>query len=167
MKQAVVAALAIALATPAMAQDAPQADQAFDTDAVAQCLSSAQTDGARLDCAGAQQGACLEAVAENQPDAHPVDRELSCIEAEKQWWDARLNDRYTELMATEEARGEERAAALTRMEQGWIAFRDARCAYDRITNGHGTGGAVAEPLCILRETARQTIMLMSYLRDRT
>ena len=53
------------------------------------------------------------------------------------------------------------------MQRDWIRFRDARCAYDRLTNGGGTGGAVAEPLCKLQETARQVILLMAYRRDRT
>lgn len=60
-----------------------------------------------------------------------------------------------------------RAEALVTMERDWIACRDARCAYDGITNGGGTGGALAEPTCMLNETARQVILLMAYRRDRT
>ena len=137
-----------------------------DTQALDQCLADAASDGARLDCAGLAQPACLAYAEERHPDMHPVDRELHCIDAEWQFWETRLNDSYAALKAVEDARGADRAAALVAMERGWIAFRDARCDYDRLTNGRGTGGAIAEPLCRLNETARQVILLDAYRRDR-
>lgn len=160
------AALCLVLALwtlPAVAGDA----SGLDAGSLERCLAGAASDGARLDCAGAGQEACLTQTAMDHPDLHPVDRELACIDAERQWWDQALNDRYAELKAIEVARGADRAQALTAMQRDWIAFRDARCAYDGITNGRGTGGAVAEPLCVMRETARQVILLMAYQRDRT
>jgi uncharacterized protein YecT (DUF1311 family) len=45
------------------------------------------------------------------------------------------------------------------MERGWIAFRDARCAYEQITN---SDDPAAEGKCKLNETARQVILLMAY-----
>lgn len=138
----------------------------YDPQVLEQCLADAETDGARLDCAGAGQQACLDYVAAEHPDVHPVDRQLNCLDAEWQAWEARLGETYEALKRTEQERGADRADALTAMERDWIAFRDARCAYDKITNGGGTGGAVAEPTCRLNETARQVILLMSYQRDR-
>lgn len=137
-----------------------------DTQALDQCLADGASDGARLDCAGSALPACLAYAEERHPDMHPVDRELHCIDAEWQFWETRLNDGYAALKAVEDARGADRAAALVAMERGWIAFRDARCDYDRLTNGRGTGGAIAEPLCRLNETARQVILLDAYRRDR-
>lgn len=154
---------ALWIGTPSLAGDSSGLDPAL----IDQCLSAAETDGARLDCAGAGQKSCLVYVEENHADVDPVDRQLNCLDAEWQVWEARLTETYDRLKATEQERGAERAAALVAMERGWIAFRDARCAYDRITNGRGTGGAVAEPACKLNETARQVILLMGYLRDRT
>ena len=137
-----------------------------DPQAMQQCLDTAATDGARLDCAGSGQAACLTYAETRHPEMHPVDRQLHCLDAEGQWWETTLNDRYKALKDIETARSAERAEALVRMERDWIGFRDSRCAYDRLTNGGGTGGAVAEPTCKLNETARQVILLTSYLRDR-
>lgn len=161
----VLAALTLALALPPGATAAGE-PSGVDTQALDQCLADAATDGARLDCAGSAQPACLTYAETRHPEMHPVDRQLHCIDAEWQYWETRLNDTYTALKATEDARGADRAAALVAMERGWIAFRDTRCAYDRLTNGRGTGGAVAEPLCRLNETARQVILLDAYRRDR-
>ncbi|MFD1880934.1 lysozyme inhibitor LprI family protein [Paracoccus pacificus] len=138
-----------------------------DPQALAQCISNADSDGARLDCAGTAQPACIAYAKSRYPEMNPVDMQLNCLDAEWQYWETELTRVYTELLATEEARGADRAAALRRMERDWISFRDARCAYDKVTNGRGTGGAVAEPQCKLNETARQVILLMSYQRDRT
>ncbi|WP_299839746.1 lysozyme inhibitor LprI family protein [uncultured Paracoccus sp.] len=158
-----LAVLALALAPlPLAAGEA----SGIDPNEIEHCLSRSATDGTRLDCAGSVQASCLARVQKAQPDLHPVDRQLQCIDAEAQWWEAELNTRYARLRKIERARGAERAEALKQMERDWISFRDARCAYDRLTNGRGTGGAVAEPLCRMQETARQFVLLGAYLRDR-
>ncbi|WP_374302618.1 lysozyme inhibitor LprI family protein [Paracoccus sp. (in: a-proteobacteria)] len=151
------------MAPPAVAGDSSGLDPAV----VDQCLADAATDGARLDCAGAGQESCLAYAEAEHGEVAPVDRQLNCLDAEWQAWEAKLNEVYDDLKAVEEQRGPDRAEALVAMERSWIAFRDARCAYDRLTNGGGTGGATAEPLCKLNETARQVILLMAYRRDRT
>lgn len=137
-----------------------------DTQALDQCLADAATDGARLDCAGSGQAACLAYAEDRHPEMHPVDRQLHCLDAEWQFWETRLNDSYSALKGSEAGRGYDRAEALTTMERQWIAFRDARCAYDQASNGRGTGGILAEPTCKLNETARQVVLLGSYRRDR-
>ena len=159
-----LAALIVALAPLPGAAGEPSG---VDPHEIQHCLSWSATDGARLDCAGAVQASCLARAEKRDPDMHPVDRQLACIDAEAQWWDAELNREYTALAEIEAGRSRDRAEALKQMQRDWIRFRDARCAYDRLTNGGGTGGAVAEPLCKLQETARQVILLMAYRRDRT
>lgn len=154
--------LALMLPPAAHAGDPSGVDPA----AIDQCLEAARTDGARQDCAGQQTAACVAFAETRYPDLHPVDRELACLDAEQQMWEARLTDRYDRLKAIETDRAHDRAAALVAMERAWIAFRDARCDYDRLTNGGGTGGALAQPQCLLAETARQVVLLESYLRDR-
>lgn len=160
---AAAAMCACLLPLPAVAGDS----SGLDTALLDQCLADAETVGARMDCAGAAQDSCLSYVEAEHPEVAPVDRQLNCLDAEWQFWEARLTETYDTLKATEEQRGADRAEALTEMERRWIAFRDARCGYDRITNGGGTGGATAEPLCRLNETARQVILLMGYQEDRT
>ncbi|MCZ0962585.1 lysozyme inhibitor LprI family protein [Paracoccus benzoatiresistens] len=163
LRLALVLPAALWLAPPAIAGDSSGLDPAL----IDQCLDQARTDGARLDCAGAGQESCLAYAEAEHGDVAPVDRQLNCLDAEWQAWEAKLTETYDKLKATEEERGAERAEALVTMERDWITFRDARCAYDRITNGGGTGGALAEPTCKLNETARQVILLMAYQRDRT
>ncbi|WP_333684302.1 lysozyme inhibitor LprI family protein [Pontibaca methylaminivorans] len=138
----------------------------LDPAMIDQCLASASSEGERSDCAGAGQESCLAFVAARHPDLSVIDRQLGCLDAEQQAWDTKLQSTYDALKSTEAERGNERAAALIAMERAWIAFRDSRCAYDKVTNGHGTGGILAEPTCRLRETARQTALLMSYRDDR-
>lgn len=159
----IIPALAILLAPlPVLGGDASGLDPAI----IDQCLTSAETDGQRLDCAGAGQESCTAFVEREHPDLSPVDRQLGCLDAEWQVWEGKLTSAYDRLKETEEARDAERAVALTAMERDWITFRDARCAYAKITNGHGTGGILAEPTCKLHETARQVILLMGYQNDR-
>lgn len=163
MNRICVIAVALCMGSPSFAGESSGVDPAL----IDQCLAAADTDGARFDCAGTGQPDCLALAQENHADLDPVDRQLNCLDAEWQIWEAKLTETYDRLKATEQERGAERAEALVAMERDWIAFRDARCAYDRITNGRGTGGAVAEPTCRLDETARQVILLMAYQRDRT
>ena len=163
MIRAVLILAALWLGSPAMAGDSSSLDPAL----IDQCLADAQTDGARLDCAGSGQESCLAYAEAEHGEVELVDRQLNCLDAEWQAWETKLTETYDKLKAIEEERGAERAEALVAMERDWIAFRDARCAYDRITNGGGTGGALAEPACKLNETARQVILLMAYQRERT
>ena len=93
-----------------------------------------------------------------------MDRQLNCLNAEWQTWETRLTETYDGLKAIEEERGAEAADALVTMERGWIAFRDARCAYEQITN---SDDPAAEATCKLNETARQVILLMAYQQDQT
>lgn len=162
-RSAAVLLAMLAAPLPLAAGDASGLDPAI----IEECLIAAATDGQRLDCAGSGVKACLDYAATEHPDVHPIDRELNCTDAEWQVWDEKLGQTYDALKAVETERGAERADALVQMERDWITFRDARCVYDKITNGRGTGGALAEPACKLNETARQVILLMSYQRDRT
>lgn len=93
-----------------------------------------------------------------------VYRQLNCLDAEWQVWETRLTRTYDGLKSIEEQRGAEGAEALVAMERGWIAFRDARCAYEKIT---GSGSAIAEAGCKLNETVRQVILLMAYYQQQT
>lgn len=91
-----------------------------------------------------------------------MDRQLNCLDAEWQDWETRLTETYNGLKAIEEERGAEAAEALVTMERGWIAFRDARCAYEQITN---SDDPAVEAMCKLNETARQVILLMAYHQE--
>ncbi|SEN40579.1 Uncharacterized conserved protein YecT, DUF1311 family [Paracoccus alcaliphilus] len=163
--KSVILLAGLALALPgagAYAGDSSGLDPAL----VEACLDEAGTDGARLDCAGVGQESCLAYAEAEHAEVPLIDRQWNCLDAEWQYWETTLGETYEALKATEEERGADRAEALVAMERGWIGFRDARCAYDKLTNGRGTGGILAEPACKLNETARQVILLKSYQRDR-
>ena len=151
---------ALWLAPPAWAGDSSGLDPAR----IDQCLADASTVGRQLDCAGVGQESCLAYAEAEHGDIDPVDRQLNCLDAEWQVWETRLTETYDELKAVEEERGAQGAEALVTMERGWIAFRDARCAYEGITK---SDGAVAEVGCKLNETARQVILLMAYHQEQT
>ena len=158
LRIAVALSAALWLTLPTWAGDSSGLDPAL----IDQCLADASTDGGRLDCAGVGQESCLAYVKAEHGDVTPTDRRLNCLDAEWQTWETRLTETYDGLKAIEEERGAEAAEALVTMERGWIAFRDARCAYEQITN---SDDPAAEATCKLNETARQVIMLMAYHQD--
>ena len=96
-----------------------------------------------------------------------------CLDAEWQWWDARLNTAYKDLMALH--RAEDAAAqgsfapplapALRDMQRAWIAWRDARCGYDAAQWGGGTGAGPASAACLMETTAQQAIDLQTRLEE--
>lgn len=161
--------LAIALAVPLAAAPvgAMPADQAdIDAPALDACIAQAGGAEAAMSCVGTTRDACAAKLKTTYKDVGEVHGEMPCLGAERDYWEGRLTDRYDRLMAIEEGRAAERAEALRQAERAWIAFRDALCSYDRITNGHGTGGETAEPICLVRETARQSLILDGYIADR-
>lgn len=160
--------LAAALALPAAPAFAMPADQAnIDAPALDACVENAGGGEAGMSCVGTTRAACVANLREAYKDVGEVGGEMPCLGAERDYWEARLTDRYDRLIAIEEGRAPERAEALRVAERAWIAFRDALCSYDRVTNGHGTGGETAEPMCLVRETARQSFVLDGYIADRT
>lgn len=149
--------LVMAAAPLAQAGDA----SGFDPAAIDQCLA----DTPDASCAGAGIEACHAQVAENHPDVAPVDRELGCLDASRQAWDARLGRVYDQVVGLAAAQDAETEQALRQMERDWIAFRDARCAFDRLAFGGGTGGALEQPRCLRDEIARHSALLSDYAAE--
>lgn len=151
--------LLAALAVAAGPVGAMPADQArVDAAALDACVAAA-TDAA--DCAGSGQAACVARLRDVYRDVGPVDGRGLCLLAERDYWDARLTASYGRLVAREEGRGENRAEALRRAERAWIAFRDSLCAYEGLVLADRSD--VAEPACLMRETARQSQLIDRYL----
>lgn len=143
------------LAGPAAAGDPEGLDPAvFD-----QCLAQAGTEGARIDCAGKGVASCKAFWAGRKHSFDDFTVLSACTDDEQQLWGARLEASYKALIASTEASHPEEVEAVRAMERAWIAFRDARCAAERGLFGHGTGGAIAVPECMLKETARQYALL--------
>ena len=154
--------LALALmASPAAAQDlifSPQATQA--------CLASTQSYDARHACIGASAERCIS----DTPGGDSTYGMSGCLSAELDYWDARLNAAYAEVIGSARAMDADMAEigatvasqeeALRAMQRAWITFRDARCAYEASTWGGGTGAGPATADCLMEETARQTLTLL-------
>lgn len=161
---ALVAAL---LAGPAAGQEAPE----FDPAPVLECLAS---EAAPDSCAGLAAAACMEG-----PGGSSTVGMGFCLGAERDFWDARLNDAYgraTERAWAADAEAEADAAeggysvpaqlpALRDMQRAWIAYRDATCAYEATRWGGGTGAGPAAAQCALALTAGQANRLDGYLRE--
>ena len=153
--------LALCLAAPAQAQSID-----FDPSPAEACLAARGAD----DCIGRAATLCTE-----QPDASTTVGMGFCFGAERDWWDARLNETYADLMTRETARDAEMkeigatvpetASALRDMQRAWISFRDAACVYEYAQWGGGTGGGPAHAACMMRLTADQTLALQSRLDD--
>lgn len=95
-----------------------------------------------------------------------------CYGREGEWWDARLNDAYSQLMKREQADDAEfagmasapvKAPALREMQRQWIAYRDSLCEYEAVQWGGGTGAGPAYSTCLVVETARQYFVLSDRL----
>lgn len=160
------AALLLALGGPGAAPNAlaQPARADFREEATLACLKAAGPGRGVLDCVGRSANACMEAT----PGGDTTLGMTACLEAERLWWDARLNRAYgVRMKAAREADAEPplrgppsgQAAALRTMQRAWIAWRDAACAYERSTWQGGSGALPATTACHMHETARQTLVL--------
>ena len=157
------ALLLLLLATPAVAQQ----DLPFDPAPILACLEG---DGEDEDCVGLGATACMEA----EGGSSTVGMGL-CIGAEREWWDARLNDRYAQVLARAKSADADLTAmgspvarqepALRDMQRAWIKYRDAACNYEASRWGGGTGAGPAGGQCALDLTARQAIHLDGFLQE--
>lgn len=136
-------------AAPAFAQDGPKFDPAPVTD----CLAA---DGGH-DCIGVAAISCMEG--EGGQTTLGMN---TCLAAERDFWDGRLNDAYRSGMANTTP---DRADALRQMQRAWIGFRDAACDYDA---GRYEGGSLAGTVlvqCQMELTATQAMRLEASLGE--
>jgi uncharacterized protein YecT (DUF1311 family) len=105
---------------------------------------------------------------ERSPGGQTTVGMVSCLDRERAVWDGWLNTVYQQLyarLAVEDAQtpsyAPDQASALLQMQRAWIAFRDARCAYEASQWGGGTGAGPASVSCHLDATARQMLYLQS------
>ncbi|PRY26477.1 uncharacterized protein DUF1311 [Aliiruegeria haliotis] len=168
--RAVLAAVGIAaIGGPVVGQS--DGDMLFSPEATQSCLDRAADEPARRACIGAGANACMEGDAEGFTTIGM----MSCINQELDWWDDRLNARYTALMAEEKASDAELdklgssaprlAPALRAMQRAWIPYRDAACEYEQAQWGGGSGSGPAVLGCHMRMTAEQVLHLEGFLGD--
>lgn len=146
---------------PAFAGDPSGLDEAT----MDQCIAAAATEGGVADCTGTGVAACKTVIGKLKPDLDAFTVLDNCTDAERQFWEARLTTAYEGLIAKVRTNRPEEVETVRAMERAWIAFRDARCAAERGLYGHGTGGAIAVPECLVKETARQVALLIQLQKD--
>lgn len=153
----------------ALAQTAAVAQElVFSGDAIAACISDADSTPNSQDCIGASADACIEAT----EGGYSTAGNAACLAAELAYWDDALNTAYGALLAIKEAEDTEllelgsaaapQAPALRDMQRAWIAYRDQRCEFERTTWGGGSGGGPAVLGCHMLLTGQQALLLQDY-----
>lgn len=144
-------------------------DVSFSPAATESCL--AETDDPRI-CIGLSANACMA----DTPGGDTTYGMGGCLDAERAYWDGRLNTAYGAVMMAHKATDAEMqeigasvsslADALQDMQRAWIPYRDAACDYERAQWGGGTGGGPATLSCLMQITGEQALALEMRLEDR-
>lgn len=148
------------------------ADEINFTDwATTSCISNAPAGHAQLDCIGKSAQACMQTSRHGETTAGM----MACYDAERAYWDGRLNMAYHVLISQHRSSDREMqelgsvapsvAETLQAMQRTWIAWRDASCRYERAIWLGGTGGGPAAAACLMMLTARQAVALEDWRRD--
>jgi len=142
------------LGAPVTAQDL-----VYHPDPTIDCLADATNPAMRHACVGAAANLCM---ADNPGGSSTVGMG-SCLDQERAWWDARLNDVYGRLL-TQYAEQPAVLDNLRDMQRAWIPYRDARCDFEFVQRGGGTGGGPAILACLMNATAEQVFVLEQNLQ---
>lgn len=135
------------------------AQPAFDMQPTLDCLAQQGHDGDRRQCIGVAAGVCM-----GDDMSTPV--MTYCLDQELALWDGALNDTYKQARAAAKQADADNPAphnvqdvALRDMQRAWIAYRDARCAWEASLWGGGTGAGPAFVGCLMHVTAEQQILI--------
>jgi uncharacterized protein YecT (DUF1311 family) len=155
-----LAAVLTLLASPAVAQDLKYSDASTQS-----CLEEAESYGAKIDCAGASAGQCMD----DTPGGHSTVGMGGCLDRELAYWDGLLNSHYNAAMTQAKNLDADRpasmkdlpgaATALRDMQRAWIPFRDKACGYEASLWAGGTGQGPATLSCLMQQTAKQALTL--------
>lgn len=157
------------LAAPTGPAIAQQSGFQSDFGLIEKCLQEEEGLG-RMNCVGLAADDCQM---RNEGGTSTVGMGF-CLGAERDWWDARLNETYGNLIAKDKADDAEfadlsyvpkKAPALQAMQRAWIPYRDAVCEYEVVQWGGGTGAGPAWSTCTMVETARQYFVLVDRLKS--
>ncbi len=145
---------ALLFAAPAQAQDL-----SFSPVHTEACLQEAVGRGERLDCIGASANQCMQDTAGGETTVGMG----GCLDRERDFWDGRLNAAYQQLLSQQRS-DPAMLDALRGMQRAWISYRDARCDYEYVQWGGGTGGGPAILACLMQATAEQVFVLEQNIR---
>lgn len=154
MKITLTCAILLGAAAPVAAQEFVYVDTQTES-----CLIDMVTATGKLDCVGQSADACIDASVGGETTIGMG----GCLDEERKFWDARLNATYRQLIAQH---GDNAILTdrLRDMQRIWITYRDARCDYELVQWGGGTGGGPALIACLMKATAEQTLILEQNIR---
>lgn len=176
MKTFALAVIALAIAAPTHATEAPSKT---DVAAVDACLALAKENQkkagpAKDDApgpAGRLASATQEAARDPQScisivtvacmrkDGETDSARITCADRETAVWDQRLNAAYRKALDKMEQEGAEN---LRKTQRAWIAYRDARCMQAWAT-WQGTMANPAKAWCEMEATARQALWIEGWI----
>lgn len=151
----VFAALVACFAASATAQEL-----VYDPGQTEACLAASSDTASRHACVGIAANQCME----NTPGGFSTVGMGGCLDRERAYWDARLNTVYQDLLAQHADRDPAWTQNLRAMQRAWIPYRDARCDYEYVQWGGGTGGGPAIVACLMHATAEQVFVLEQNLQ---
>ena len=151
--------LAVAFLMTPLSGGSAMAQPQFGMEPTLECLSGMGDGGDRRQCIGMAAGVCMG-------DDMSTPAMSYCLEQELNWWDAALNATYAEARKIAKETDAElgapnnvQAETLRDMQRAWIAYRDARCAWEAALWTGGTGAGPAYVGCLMHVTAEQEILI--------
>ncbi len=153
MRVAAALAAFLLLASPALAQNKPDASAAA---AIQDCIKSKIATGMAATCIDIVSGPCLER--NNAPSTADM---VNCVYGEQAVWDDILNETFRRLR---DKLNDEQKAKLRDMQRAWIAARDTTCAF----YWDFYQGTMAHPMradCVNRQTAERALFLLGFLNE--
>ena len=153
MRFIVLVGFAIAAAASVQAQNL----SATYGKALLQCYA-AESD--KLACLGRTAEACMA----REEDGETTVGAVSCMSAETEIWDSKLNEEYKitrAFFADMDSNDDgQRVDALTKAQRAWIAFRDGECALEYSVWGSGSARSLAGADCVMSLTAERTTRIV-------
>jgi uncharacterized protein YecT (DUF1311 family) len=155
----VVSAL-IAVAVSAFATSSSAQAPAFSIGATETCLVRTYDS---VGCIGISAELCIASV-----DAESTTDQAACFAQEYGYWNERLDAVYADLLSAagvtdgvlpDDSQTLRQVPALRTLQEEWVAYRDAFCAFEQSTWGGITGSPVALQQCLMTLTAVQVILL--------
>jgi uncharacterized protein YecT (DUF1311 family) len=153
MRAAAILASFVLLASPALAQDKPDA-RASAT--IQDCVKAKSATGMGETCIGIVSDPCLER------NAAPSTADMvNCVAGERAVWDDILNETFRRLR---DKLDDTQKAKLREMQRAWIAARDTTCDF----YWDFYQGTMAHPMraeCVNRQTAERALFLLGFLNE--
>jgi uncharacterized protein YecT (DUF1311 family) len=144
----VIAAFTTASIAEAQKAPIPAADPKLTLD---RCIAKSAVSA--LDrCIGVTSGPC-----QNGEGAETTIGQVACLNVERTLWEQHLTAVNADLL---EELSKPSSAKLVTAQRAWLAWRDAKCAFDATVYEGGTLAKVVQAHCLMRETGLRAVALI-------